>query len=122
MSIVVRAESQEPNLIADGIYPATLTNIKQFNNAYGPRLGFEFTLNGSGGGAIVMRSTTPNLTEKSKLTEMISGLMGRELNPADMACGIDVEALIGADCKVLVKQSRSKTGKIYSNVEQVLKA
>lgn len=124
MSIVVKAkgqESQEPELVEDGLYPAKLTDIKQFENAYGPRLGFEFTLGGNGEGKTVMRSTTPNLTEKSKLADLIRGLTDTELGPTDMFGGFDLETLIGKDCQVLVRQSRSKNGKTYSNVEQVFR-
>jgi hypothetical protein len=48
MAVVVRQEqqAQESDLIPNGIYPATLTGIKQFENTYGARVGFEFTLRG----------------------------------------------------------------------------
>ena len=48
MAIVIQADSQTPEVVPDGLYPAQLTAVKEFENSYGPRLGFEFTL---GGGA-----------------------------------------------------------------------
>lgn len=117
MSIMLKAESQEPGLVEDGVYPATLTNIKQFENAYGPRLGFEFTLGGKGGGVTVLRSTTPQLTPQSKLAGLIRGLTGAELPGGEF----DLESLLGKQCQVLVRRSTNKNGKTYCNVEQVFR-
>ena len=121
MSIMIKAESQVSDLVEDGVYPATLTAIRQFNNAYGPRLGFEFALGGNGAGNTVTSSTTPNLTEKSKLAELIRGLSEEELRPTELSEGFDLETLVGSDCQVLVLQSTSKNGSVYSNVEQVFR-
>ena len=121
MSIMIKAESQVSGLVEDGVYPAKLTAVRQFSNAYGPRLGFEFTLGGKGAGNTVMSSTAPNLTEKSKLAELIRGLSEKELRPAELSEGFDLETLVGRECQVLVLQSTSKNGSIYSNVEQVFK-
>jgi len=121
MAIVVRGESQEPNVVADGIYPATLTAVKQFENSYAPRLSFEFTLGGEGQEQTVMRSTTPKLTAKSKLAELLKGLAGRDIDRMDMECGFDLETLVGTDCQVIVRQSQGKNGKLYSNVEDVFR-
>lgn len=122
MSIVVKAESPDTDLVEDGVYPAKLTAIKQFENAYGPRLGFEFTLGGTAAGQTVMRSTTPKLTAKSKLADLIQGITGELLSPEEVYSGVDLETLIGKPCQVLVRQSRSKNGKVYSNIEQVFGA
>ena len=121
MAIVLQAESQEPDLVPDGVYPAKLTSVKEFHNSYGPRLGFEFTLGGNGGGKTVMRSTAPKLTPKSKLADLLRGLMGRDIDQMDLACGFDVEELVGTDCQVLIRQSQGKNGKLYSNVEGVFR-
>ena len=121
MAIVVRGESQKPDVVADGIYPATLTAVKEFENSYGPRLGFEFTLGGEAQGHTVMRSTTPKLTTKSKLAELLKGLSGRDIDRMDMECGFDLETLVGTDCQVIVRQSQGKNGKLYSNVEGVFR-
>lgn len=106
----------DPASVPDGVHAATLTNIKQFENSYGARIGFEFTLEG---GETVMRSTGPNLSQQSKLAELIRGLLGRNLNEQEMTAGMDVEQLIGTECKVLVRQSTGKNGQSYSNIESV---
>ena len=121
MAIMVRGESQEPCVVADGIYPATLTAVKEFENSYGSRLGFEFTLGGKGEGLTVMRSTTPKLTAKSKLAELLRGLVGRDIDSIDVECGFDLETLVGIDCQVIIRQSQGKNGKLYSNVEGVIR-
>ena len=121
MAIVLQAESQEPDLVPDGVYPAKLTCVKEFQNSYGPRLGFEFTLGGRGEGKTVMRSTAPKLTPKSKLAELLRGLMGRDIDQMDLSCGFDLEELVGIKCQVLIRQSQGKNGKLYSNVEGVFR-
>lgn len=124
MAIVLKPKSEAKAVVVpDGTYNATLTNVTQFNNAYGQRIGFEFSLHGEGvEGEKVMRSTNAMLTLKSKLAEVINGLLGRELTPADIAKGFDVEALIGTGCKVLVLSSKGKHGATYSNVERIFQA
>ena len=45
-------------LIKDGTYRAVVSNLKQFANTYGERIGFEFTIQGGQfDGERVMRST-----------------------------------------------------------------
>jgi hypothetical protein len=124
MAVVVK--QKQPTATADivppGTYPAILTGIRQFDNAYGHRIGFEFTLQGDEvDGMKVMRSTSPNLSAKSKLADMLRGLLGRGIEDQEINRGVDIEELVGTECKVLVLQSRSKSGQVYSNVEQVFR-
>jgi hypothetical protein len=109
----------EPALVPNGVYQATLTKVTQFENNYGQRIGFEFTLDS---GEKVMRSTSPVLSDKGQLTNVLCGLLGRELTREEVEQGIDVEALIGICCQVLVMQARSKSGALFSNIEKVLPA
>jgi hypothetical protein len=122
MAIVVKhqtAAAQSPAL-KNGTYKAMLTNIKQFANTYGQRLGFEFTVtSGECEGEKVMRSTAPQLTKQSKLAEVIEGMLGRDLTDKEIKDGFDLELLLNKECSILVIQSKSKTGVTYSNVEQV---
>lgn len=109
--------------IKDGTYRATVSNLKQFANVYGERVGFEFTIKGGQfAGEKVMRSTAPQLTKQSKLAEVIEGILGRELNAKELQGGFDLEELIDMECSILVLQSKSKTGAVYSNVERVFNA
>ena len=106
--------------IKDGTYRATVSNLKQFANTYGERIGFEFTIRGGQfDGEKVMRSTAPQLTKQSKLAEVIEGITGRELTDKELTGGFDLEELIDVTCNILVLQSKSKTGAVYSNVERV---
>jgi hypothetical protein len=61
----------------------------------------------------------PQLTKQSKLAEVIEGILGRELNTKELQGGFDLEDLIDKECSILVLQSKSKTGAVYSNVERV---
>lgn len=121
MTVVVKPkQTHQADVVPNGTYQATLTGIRQFDNAYGHRIGFEFTLRGGEcDGMKVMRSTSPNLSVQSKLADLLRGLLGRELEDQEIMQGVDVEDLVGTECNVLVLQSRGKSGQTYSNVEQV---
>ena len=122
MSILVKHKQAAAPAAAlrDGTYQATLSNIKQFANTYGERIGFEFTVkDGPAAGEKVMRSTAPQLTRQSKLAEVIEGMLGRSLSEKELRDGFDLEELLDKECNILVLQSRSKTGAVYSNVERV---
>lgn len=121
MAMVLKPKSDVSAVVVpEGTYKATLSKVTTFANAYGERVGFEFTLHGNGiEGEKVMRSTNPVLTAKSKLAEVLSGLLGRELTQAELSKGMDVEQLIGKGCNVLVLNSKAKNGVTYSNVERI---
>ncbi len=109
--------------VKDGTYRATVSNLKQFANTYGERIGFEFTISGGQfDGEKVMRSTAPQLTKQSKLTEVIEGILGRDLTDKELQGEFDLEDLIDKECSILVLQSKTKTGAVYSNVERVFNA
>lgn len=121
--VVKRRNATSAALLKNGSYKAVLTAIRPFANTYGERIGFEFTINGGRfDGEKVMRSTAPQLTKQSKLTEVIEGILGRELTDKELQGGFDLEDLIDKECTILVLQSRSKTGAVYSNVERVFNA
>jgi hypothetical protein len=124
MTFVVKPKAATPAAsVKDGTYPAAVTGIKQFVNTYGERIGFEFTiLSGPFKGEKVLRSTAPQLTRQSKLAEVIEGITGRELTDKELQGGFDLDELLDAACNILVLQSRSKTGAVYSNVERVFQS
>ncbi|NYT79872.1 hypothetical protein H0A71_23225 [Alcaligenaceae bacterium] len=121
MALVVKPKTPAPaTTVTDGTYRAILTNVKQFANNYGERIGFEFTIiGGQFDGQKVMRSTASQLTRQSKLTEIIEGITGQRLADQELSSGVDLEALPGTVCSILVLQSKSKAGTVYSNVERV---
>lgn len=118
--VMVSVKNPEQSIVDDGVYPAQLTGIKEFSNVYGPRIGFEFTLGGKAQGNVIMRSTAPQLTPKSKLADLLQGLTGKELDA--LGGQIDLQAMVGTQCQVLVRKSKGKNGKVYSNVEQVFRS
>jgi hypothetical protein len=119
VKVVKPKNTAKPELVQEGIHSATLTNVTAFSNAYGERIGFEFTLEDD---SKVMRSTNTALTARSKLTEVIQGLMGRALTSKELEAGVDLDELIGTECQVLVTNSASKNGAVYSNVEKIFNA
>jgi len=123
MLVVKPKAPTQAAVIRDGTYRAKLTDIKQFANTYGERIGFEFTItSGPYEGQAVLRSTAPQLTRQSKLAEVIEGITGRDLTDKELETGFDLEDLIDTTCQILVLQSKSKTGAVYSNVERVFQA
>ena len=118
--LVKQQQSKAVATVKDGTYRAVVSSIRQFANTYGERIGFEFTVKGGQfDGLTVMRSTAPQLTKQSKLAQVIEGVLGRELDAKEIGAGFDLEQLIDRECSILVLQSKSKTGAIYSNVERV---
>ena len=124
MAFVVKPKAATPAAsVKDGTYRAVVSNLKQFANTYGERVGFEFTIKGGQfDGERVMRSTAPQLSKQSKLAEVIEGILGRELTDKELQGGFDLDELLDAACNILVLQSRSKTGAVYSNVERVFQS
>lgn len=123
MVMLLKPKSTAAAVVPDGTYKAQLTKVTQFDNAYGQRIGFEFTLQAHGvEGQRVMRSTAPNLSPSSKLADVLRGILGRELTTDELVKGMDVEALVGRECSVLVLSARGKNGNTYSNVERIFPA
>ena len=63
--IKTHVSANTPTVVEPGIHRAVLTKVNQFENHWGERLGFEFTIKETG--ETIMRTTTPKLTAKSKL-------------------------------------------------------
>ena len=120
MFLVKQQQATPVAKVKDGTYKAVLSSIKQFTNTYGLRVGFEFTIvGGQFDGEKLMRSTAPQLTKQSKLSQVIEGVLGRGLTDKEITSGFDLEQLIDKECNILVLQSQSKAGAVYSNVERV---
>ena len=118
--MVKKKEVVLPLLIRNGTYRTTVSNIKTFANDYGERIGFEFTISGSQfDGEKITRSTASQINKQSKLTEVIQGILGRELTGKELQDGFDLKDLINKECNILVLQSKSQTGVVYPNVERV---
>jgi hypothetical protein len=105
------AHGANPVAVATGFFtPGTRCAAADFQR---PVKGGQFD------GERVMRSTAPQLSKQSKLAEVIEGILGRDLTDKELQGGFDLEELIDKECSILVLQSKSKTGAVYSNVERV---
>lgn len=105
---------QNEVLIENGTYQATLTNVYRFNNSFGQRIGFEFTLHGRNiEGRKVTRTTSTKLARKSKLAETLKALSSRNAAVQHM------ETLIGTHCIVLVVQQRNLQGRMFNSVDRI---
>lgn len=105
----------EPEPVPEGAYQAHLVAVRKFGNAYGPRLGLDFKLSD---GAVVTTSCSPSASTKSKLAELLRGLLGRDPHADELA---NPSRLTGAACKVLVRTEATRSGKAYSNVATVFR-
>jgi len=118
--MVLKPKNKEVELVPNGNYMAELTKVSQFTNIYGQRIGFEFTLKDKGAeGCKVLRSTSTQLSASGKLADALRGILGRELTAEELSKGIDVDALVGMKCGVMVLQSKNKAGTTFSNVEKI---
>ena len=117
MTLRVRQKDQGAAVIPDGLYPATLMGVRKFTNAYGERIGFEFCLHGGEvEGEKVMLSTATNLSPRSKLADVLRGLLGRDLTDGELRDGLDLEELVGTACRVVVGQQHNRMGHAYPSV------
>ena len=106
----------QPTVVSPGIHEAVLTKVNSFENHWGERFGFEFTLKATW--ETILRTTTSKLTPRSKLAELLQE-MTKE--PMTAITEIDLDDLVGRECEILVKNTKGKNGLTYSNVEHVLK-
>ena len=102
-------------LVAEGLHDAHLVTVRRFENAHGPRIGFEFGLMG---GERLLASATPSTNPRSKLAELLRGLLGRDPVGEELD---DPMRLAGVRCKVLVRTETNKSGRVYSNVVTVFR-
>lgn len=104
-------------LIPDGIYRAVLPGVHRFENIYGARIGFEFTLTGSAlSGATITHTTSSNLNPKSKLYATVRCLLARELTARELNGEIDWDSLKGSSCRDLIPAVSNKSGFVYSGI------
>jgi len=109
MAVIAKPKAPKQAVaIPDGTYRAQLVEVKEFTNAFGDRLGFVFEIiEGNQAGIQIMRSTSPVLSGKGHLAQIITGLLGRELTMEEVSTGINLERLVGTECNILAMQSLS---------------
>jgi hypothetical protein len=67
------------------------------------------------------RPFTVSLHEKANLRKFVEKVLGRELTPAELEAGFEVESLIGKFCKITVEHAQVGD-KTYANIALVSKA
>ena len=69
----------------------------------------------------VFRDCSPTLAPKSRLTEIVEALLGRQLTHAEVfeGDGFDLESLIGLPCEIIVTHHISQAGTQYDKIEAV---
>lgn len=102
--------------VVDGLHHARLVGVRRFGNAYGPRIGFHFELQT---GETVLASAAPSTNPRSRLAELLRGILGREPTEAELAD--TPETLAGIECKVLTRTETNRNGKTYSSVITVIR-
>ena len=109
------------SLVPESDYPATLSVIEPFSNAYEERLSFAFTItDGSYTGAIIEQATASKFTPSSKLANLVGTLLGRRLTAQDFSEGVDLDGLIGKVCRVTVIHRTDRAGTPYAGVASVI--
>ena len=118
MGLKFTVESGVPD-VEDGMYDASLAGIalKTWDSPDGTREFLVWTFDVNYGGEVVALDGTSSkmFSPKSKGFEWVSGLLGRAPGVGD---DIDVDALVGTACRVLI--AKDKNG--YPKVDKVLAA
>ena len=118
--LLTRQSTPAGILIPEAEYSAELSDVSEYENAFGHRLSFRFTITeGMLSGSVVERRTTASFTLRSKLGELIAELLGRPLTDSDMRAGVDLEQLIGTVCRVTVSHKRDRSGTPYCEADHV---
>jgi len=70
---------------------------------------------------LVVQSYGASIGPKSTLRKHLKGWRGRDFTPEELK-GFDIEKIIGAPCQIVVVHNESEDGRVFANVETVLKA
>lgn len=111
----------EADLVPPGLYPAKLSRVQLFSNAWGERVAFVFVITGQEqAGKVVIHSTSTNLSRLSKLGVTLSGLLGRKLAAYELEGGFDPAALEGASCRLVLGRATTRSGTPFTKVDSIL--
>lgn len=129
-------ETKEYKSIPEGLYPVVLEDINAeerpvYQHPDQKELVYNcqfVILEGEYGGERLWKRIRPVLSpgfengNPSTLFVLLKALLGREPNLEAKITGQKLNALIGKQCQVLVKQEKGKNGKMYSKVTEFLAA
>jgi hypothetical protein len=107
----------EPEVLAAGVYAATLDRLEQMETAFGQRLAWRFVVPGAGadGAAFELTGWSGLKTHKStKAGDWIEAITGRRLGKGE---ALRVEDLVGRSVQLVVKVDEASG---FNRVEDVL--
>lgn len=122
ITITVKQADYEP--VPTDVYNATLTSLQVVANPFkenSEQLQWEFTIRGGQYDGRTLRCyTSLSGSPKSKLVAYASVLLGKSLQPNDE---IDLNALIGKNCRILLRQEPRRDGSgFFNKIESLLPA
>ena len=95
-----------------GSYLATFAGIEPVNNEFGDGLRWQFTVvAGPQKGCKASRTTQPKPSPKNGCGKVLTGLLGRQLNPGE---SLDVEQFVGQTYLIVVAQTESGSTRVES--------
>ena len=99
-------EGSNQTMVAEGVYPAQLVQVRHLVGQFGRRVGLVFRISdGDYQGVEILDTAVPKATPKGKLAEMLSGLC-KEIPD-------DLNELVGKACRIAVQHETSGRGKRY---------
>lgn len=95
-------------LVPEGVYQAKLIEVREFTNAFSPRIGLVFVIiHGDYKGRELMESATAGKSHRGKLAELLRGFGQRDESPSN---------LVGCQCQVVIKHKANQIGTKYAAV------
>lgn len=70
---------------------------------------------------VISRQFGATLSKQGALRPLIESWRGRPLTQEE-AAGFDLKTLVGSPCKVLIQHAETKDGRLFANVQAVIKA
>jgi hypothetical protein len=117
MALKFTAQAAQP-ILNRGLYNATLERVEMRPGPNGDFLMWLFSVVADGVEVTIGRPTSTKFTVGSKAHQYVSALTGQQLKPEEE---VDLEALYGAPCQVLVTVARlDGSGARVNRIESVL--
>ena len=126
MPIIVRGSTGNTNPAPAGVHAAVLVDVIDLGERttpWGKKLTVELLFQvgevdpDTNERFIVRAMCTASLHEKSRLAQLMAGLLGRTITDDERAGGLDIEKLVGRGCQLLVSHGTGKRGGTFANVD-----
>ena len=118
MAIMVEKQDWTPH--PAGAYDATISGVKELETQWGTRLMWMLdtgTKDEDGNELGINHFTGKNLTNNSKLTELVEVATGKSLS--ELPAQFDVESIIGATIQINVIHERKDDGSTQSKIQGI---